>query len=98
MTSAFGRSVEPSSGRESSGFEEMWAIRWSAQIRIARSASQKTVSEGLWPGRCWTSSVRSRSSSSSPSASGRVTFAAEPQPRKLAETLRSALTTSSGIP
>ena len=49
-TSAFGRSVEPSSGRESSGFEEMWAIRWSAQIRIVRSESQKTVSEGLWPG------------------------------------------------
>ena len=30
----------------------MWAIRWSAAIRIRRSASQKTVSEGLWPGRC----------------------------------------------
>ena len=76
----------------------MRAIRWSAQIRIRRSASQKSVSDGLWPGRCWTSSVRSRSSSASPSRSGRVTRAAAPQPRKLAETLRNAATTSAGIP
>ena len=61
------RSAEPSSGRAISGFEEMCAIRWSAAIRIFRSASQKSVSEGLWPGRSWTSSERSRSSSSSPS-------------------------------
>ncbi len=45
-------------------------IRWSAAIRMRRSASQKTVSEGLWPGRYWTSRVLSRSSSSSPSRSG----------------------------
>ena len=37
----------------------MWAIRWSPPIRIWRSASQKSVSEGLWPGRCRTSSLRS---------------------------------------
>ena len=74
---------EPSRGREISGFEEMCLIRWSAAIRIRRSASQKRVSEGLWPGRSWTSSVRSRSSSGSPSARGRVTFAFEPQARKL---------------
>ena len=28
----------------------MCLIRWSAAIRIRRSSSQKTVSEGLWPG------------------------------------------------
>ena len=43
----------------------MWAIRWSAQSRIRRSASQNRVSEGLWPGRCWTSRARSRRRSSS---------------------------------
>ncbi len=69
-TSAFGRSSDPSRGRESSGLEEMCAIRWSAQSRIARSASQNSVSEGLCPGRCWTSSVRPRSASASPSCSG----------------------------
>ena len=37
----------------------MWASRWSPAIRIRRSASQKRVSEGLWPGRCRTSSRRS---------------------------------------
>ena len=37
--------------------------RWSAASRICRSASQKTVSDGLCPGRCSTSSLRSRSSS-----------------------------------
>ena len=46
---------EPSSGRVISGLEEMWAIRWSAAIRILRSSSQKTVSEGLCPGR-WSAS------------------------------------------
>ena len=61
------RSVEPSRGREINGLEEMWASRWSAAIRIRRSASQKTVSEGLWPGRCRAFSVRSRKAISSPS-------------------------------
>ena len=68
------------------GFEEMCAIRWSAQMRISRSASQKSVSDGLCPGRCCTSSDRSRSFSCSPSWSGRVTFAFAPQARKLRET------------
>ena len=45
---------------EISGLEEMWGSRWSAAIRILRSASQKSVSEGLWPGRCSTRRVRSR--------------------------------------
>ena len=45
----------------------MCLIRWSAASRIRRSSSQKTVSEGLWPGRCWTSSRRSPSWRSSPS-------------------------------
>ena len=56
----------------------MCLIRWSAAIRIRRSASQKTVSVGLWPGRWSTWSVRSRSSIVSPSRSGRVTFAFAP--------------------
>ena len=51
----------------------MCAIRWSAAIRIFRSESQKSVSEGLCPGRCWTSKARSRRTRDSPSASGRVT-------------------------
>ncbi len=38
------------------------------------------------------------SASISPSASGRVTSTCEPQPRKLRETLRSAVVTSSGMP
>ena len=38
----------------------MWASRWSAAIRIRRRSSQKTVSEGLWPGRCRACRVRSR--------------------------------------
>ena len=61
-------------------------IRWSAAIRILRSSSQKTVSEGEWPGRCSTCSVRSRSSSVWPSRSGRVTFAFDPQARNAEET------------
>ncbi len=76
----------------------MWAIRWSAAIRILRSSSQKTVSEGLWPGRWIACRVRSRKGSSWPSASGWVTATCEPQPRKLRETLRSATVTSSGMP
>ena len=67
------RCEEPSSGRVISGLEEMWASRWSAAIRIRRRSSQKTVSEGLWPGRCRACRVRSRKSIASPSASGRVT-------------------------
>ena len=75
MTSARGRPPPgspdlPPIGREISGFEEMWAIRWSAASRIRRSASQKSVSEGLWPGRCWTSSRRSPWETRGPVSSG----------------------------
>ncbi len=42
--------------------------------------------------------MRSRKAISSPSASGRVTLAFEPQPRKLRETLCRAKATSSGMP
>ena len=67
-------------------------------MRMRRSGSQNTVSVGEWPGRCRTSSVRSRSSRRSPSRSRRVTPALEPQARKARETERSAYTTSAGIP
>ena len=56
-------------------------MRWSAPSTILRSASWKIVSDGEWPGRCRTRSVRSRSRSSPPAASGRVTVAAAPQLR-----------------
>ncbi len=49
----------------------MWESRWSPAKRILRSASQKSVSEGLWPGRCRVSSRRPLPKPiSSPSASG----------------------------
>ena len=51
-----------------------------------RARSQKTVSEGLCPGRCMTSSVRSRSVSVSPSRSSRVTWPLEPKARNAAPT------------
>ena len=50
----------PSSGRLISGLEEMWASRWSPAISIRALGVQKTVSEGLWPGRCRTCRRRSR--------------------------------------
>ncbi len=56
-----------------------------------RRSSRKTVSEGLCPGRWSTRSVRSRSASSEPSLSGLVTSTGAPQPRKLADTARSAV-------
>ncbi len=56
------------------------------------------MSEGLWPGRYSTRSVRSRSFSSSPAVSGRSTSTVQPHARKLAETARSAVTTSVGTP
>ena len=65
---------------------------------IERRSSWKTVSEGLWPGRWRTRSVRSPSTSSEPSASGLVTSTAEPQARKPADTARRAVTTSWGMP
>ena len=55
VTSACGRGSAVSgsvpSGRASSGFEEMCAIRWSAASSMRRDSSWKTVSDGLWPGR-----------------------------------------------
>ncbi len=70
MISAWGRGAgglsypaSAPSGRASSGFEEMCAIRWSAASRIERDSSRNTVSDGLCPGRCRTRSVRSRSCS-----------------------------------
>ena len=38
----------------------MCSIRWSPPSSVAARASWKTVSEGEWPGRCRTRSVRSR--------------------------------------
>ena len=73
-------------------------MRWSAASRIERDSSKKTVSEGLWPGRCSTRRVRSRRASSEPCASARVTSTAEPHARKLADTARRAVTMSGGIP
>ena len=81
-----------------SGFEEMWASRWSPAIRIPLSASQKIVSDGLWPGRCMTVNVRSRSVSSSPSRSSRVTRPREPNALNATPTAPSTVTMSAGIP
>ena len=89
MTSDWGRfagSPSSSGPRAISGFEEMCLIRWSAAIRWRRSSSWKIVSDGLWPGRKWTFSVRSRISIVSPSCSSRVTVTFAPQARKAAET------------
>ena len=88
----------PPSGREISGLEEMWAIRWSPPISSRRSRSWNSVSEGEWPGRCSTWSVRSANVSSEPSASGLVTLVEPPQARNERDTERSAVTTSRGMP
>lgn len=78
--------------------EEMWPRRWSPPSIMRRSASMKTVSGGEWPGRCRTVSVRSRSRSSSPAASGIVTSAAPPQPFARRAIARTARRTSSETP
>jgi hypothetical protein len=85
-------------GREISGFDEMCASRWSPAISSRRSASRKTVSVGLWPGRKCTSSERPANSSTSPGATTWVTFAREPHARNASDTDWSALVTSSGMP
>ena len=64
-----------------------------------RSASQNSVSDGEWPGRCSACSVRPANVSSSPSlrAGGRPARS-PPQARNARETDRSAVTTSRGMP
>ena len=39
----------------SAGWRRCGSIRWSPPISTRRSASQNSVSDGEWPGRCWTS-------------------------------------------
>ena len=67
-------------------------------MRIWRRSSQKTVSEGLWPGRWRAVSVRSRRVISSPSRRGIVTCPLEPKARNAAPTEPSAVASSAGTP
>ena len=49
-TSACRRSLDPSSGREISGFEEMCLIRWSAAIRMLAVRVPEDGVRGAVPG------------------------------------------------
>ena len=62
-----------SSGRETSGLEEMCASRWSPAISIRRSSSQKIVSEGCGRGGGGPRSCGRAAASTSPSCSCRWT-------------------------
>ena len=84
MTSACGRGPSGSgslpSGRASRGFEEMWAIRWSAASSDgAPSRRGRRCPRGCVRGGAARAGCGRRSTSSEPSASGLVTSTAEPQ-------------------
>ena len=89
---------EPSSGRVISGLEEMWAIRWSAAIRILPLLVPEDRVGGAVAGPVQHLQGAVAERHHLAVASGRVTSTCEPQPRKLRETLRSAQATSSGMP